>query len=72
MSSVTHLGHNKIDNANKVISKPSKCNAFVCIVPTLSWQYLNEISVYAQCPMKHLLGSFMINAKHVSVQTVEF
>ena len=33
MSSVIDLGHNKIDNGNKVNSKPPICNAFVCIIP---------------------------------------
>ena len=71
----TYLGHNTIDNANKAKSKPSICNAFICIMPRLIWPYLNETNVYVQCPIygtqkKHLLDSFMINAKHVSVQTV--
>ena len=77
MSSVTYLRHNKIDNANKVNSKPSICNALVCIMPILICQYLNEINIYVQCPKygtqkNHLQGSFMRNSEHVSVQTIVF
>ena len=33
MSSATYLEHNKIDNANKMNSKPSTCDAFASIMP---------------------------------------
>ena len=53
ISSATYLGHNKIDNANKMDSKPSISNPFVSISPIIICQDLNEINVYI-CPVSHI------------------